>query len=260
MLKQAWFWMLTIVTVTNLGASSVTAAHNDPFHEAELLKRYACQLHTELDAHGVDPATDRYVCRLETAIAELIEKLSCPHDVGAIDCALRETAVWLERTTVGVETNYRLHTCLEIVRHLEATHRSLTYTSQAIECWLSHGASPGPAGFFGGVAHPALTGGVPFGSGGYTAGYGSRSSHAPSPAISSPFSNGSIGGHRNGGHAVNTPQGRGLPPPAPPAWAGSHRDFSTPSVPYGLEASRSTGGGEIGRAIIGALLSELSRR
>ncbi len=230
MQKIAWWTVMFLISLSVFEGGTARGAHAHPLSEATALRRAACQLHSELGAHGVDPATDRYICRLETAIAELVEKLECPHDVGAIECALRETSLWLERTTIGIRSNCRLHECSAVMLSLESSHVEFAHTLEAIECWLAQGRR----------ASGRTLGQLP-----------------PAP---SPYSFGAIGGHRDfrpGDARIGNGYATGSPstPAPPPGWAGPQANPFAPPLP-----SRSSGtGGEFGRLVLRALLSELAR-
>ncbi len=263
MLRCLGLFVATLVVASNTAVTAF-AAHASPQDEAAGLKRAVCVLRSELESHGADPYTIRSVCRLETASTELIEKLACKADPTAIVLALRDAELWLERTSAGVRADCRLRDNRHIVNAFELTASKLIGTQYSVECWLAR-APRVPAGSLGGGhgSHSlyfgySSTGGRSIPGAGHSghgfgdAGYGSAGSGI---------------GHPGYGH---DPFRGGFSEPAPPAWA---RGLSTPPAPGfatrpspapalpAPEVSRSAPArGEIGRAILGALLTEISRR
>lgn len=256
--------------------SPVVAAPRDPQWESQLLADRVCELRSVVEATTQDPFARRVVCQFESAVELLRDKLACPHDIEPIRCAMRDTQLAAERTIIVLRRSCTAADHAALGQVLDCTLRQLTRTQLSVDLLIAAGGRVNPLG---GI--PAIPQVSHFGHAGSLGPMHANALHHGAARIDPRDL-------RNGGFD------RGFPSRAPGAWG---EQIGTPpwnvrrdqvvrnqqargigtvprsgmpfesqlQSPWGLNRSGlpqrppAAPNGEIGRAILGMLLSEFAR-
>lgn len=282
--------LICVLALWVIGSTHAVAGH-DPVAEAVKLQAHACSLHAVIEDHTSDPYAIRAVHRLENSVNGLVEKMSCLHELGAIQWAMDDVRLHVERVVLVVKADCELRSDRHVVAALNCTLEQIAITDQSIHDLIArsslggrhHAPSPWYAGQNARVG--SSFGAVDRGAPSYSSRYG-RSGGLDHNAGVRDYGAGVRAG---GGRGVEFPGGspygnshRSTSPFASPGFGGSQpfaAPFATtpfptvdPRASAGFGATRGpaqsafpappipgAGNGAVGRAILGVILSELSR-
>lgn len=240
---------LTAILSVGLFLLAHSVAHaqraGESIRHARALLADACRLHGLLEATGADAFTIRSDCRLESATEELLEKLSCPNEIGQIGILMDDCILWYNRTSVGVRRDCHLAQDQAIVSTLSCAGRQLTLLENSIACLLGHGALE-----LGGQPVPQPNWSAP------PSAYDPHRGFAPQGGQPGTWVNGpNLPAPRSSGYPFGS-EGYGDPrQPSfrqPPAYGPTVPQFGTSQVPANQR-------GQIARAMLELMLSQMSR-
>lgn len=290
--------LTTLALLAALCAAPGVARAIDPVGEASVLLGKVCSLRTAIESYGHERFAIRSAAQLETSVQVLLEKLACPHDFEPITCAVRDVQLFAERTLVAVESSCHLREDRIVMLELDCVLRQFTRLQLSVDRLASLGPAPlvptptwfGAPSIGHGQPHGQVHGPAidprfagtdnPFGArGGFGSelsrteirvtqlGVGNLNPHAHPGDRAAQFGFSSPAAASRGGRVVARPE-FGAPfggqfaagSPLPGQFQGQ-RAFPSDSrgFPGDRVAGPQAGNGEIGRAILGLLMSQMGR-
>ena len=131
LISQTVFSIFSIFTVA-AGANSVQAGL-DPILESKILAEKVGGLRGLVEGYSYSPIASQIVCDLESEVAQLCQRLTCPHEVAELRCAMRDVTESSRRVSLVVDRICALRDNPQIRRELNCVLTQVARTRAGVE-------------------------------------------------------------------------------------------------------------------------------